>query len=106
MPADVRGALVHHVSASPADTIQISWTADDDPARIPPGRILLSWKPAARSSMDVTAHLGLPGAEVLLATWPGLTGNWSHVVHPTVVEVMGLHSALTLAAVIAELLAD
>lgn len=93
------------MSASPADTFQVSWTAVDDLARIPPGRVLLSWKAAARGSMDVTAHLGLPGAEVLLATWPGLTGNWSHIVRPTVVEVMGLHSALTSATVIAELLA-
>jgi hypothetical protein len=106
MPADVRGAVVHHASATPADAFQISWLAADHPDRVPPGRILLSWNPAPDSGMDVTAHLGLPGAEVLLATWPGLTGDWSGIIRPTVVEVIGLHSALALATVVLELLAD
>ncbi|MEW2403496.1 hypothetical protein [Streptomyces sp. NPDC046862] len=106
MPDGVRGALVHYVSATLADTFPISWLASDHPDPIPPGRILLSWTSANDGSTTVTAYLGLPAAEVLLATWPGLTGEWTHIVHPTVVEVMGLHSALTLATLVAELLAD
>lgn len=106
MPDAIRGALVHKVSATPAGTFQISWLAADDPDPLPPGRILLSWGPSAEGTVDVTANLGLPGAEVLLATWPGLTGDWSDTVRPTVVEVMGLHSALMLATAILELLSD
>ncbi|MFF7262226.1 hypothetical protein ACFZCL_18355 [Streptomyces sp. NPDC008159] len=106
MPDGVRGALVHHVSATPDGPFLTCWMAADHPNRVPPGRILLSWNPAPDSGMDVTARLGLPGAEVLLATWPQLAGDWSRTVHPTVVEVMGLHSALTLATAVLELLAD
>lgn len=47
--------------------------------------------------MDVTAHLGLAAAEVLLASWPGLSGGWTAVVHPTLFEVIGLHAALSVA---------
>ncbi|WP_238697871.1 hypothetical protein [Streptomyces sp. E5N91] len=50
--------------------------------------------------MDVTARLGLAGAQVLLATWPGLNGDWSDVVRPTVAEVRELHAALRLATVV------
>ncbi|MFF7393224.1 hypothetical protein ACFZAE_32895 [Streptomyces scabiei] len=106
MPDAIRGALIHKVSATPAGTFQISWLAADHPDPLPPGRILLSWGPTTEGTIDVTAHLGLPGAEVLLATWPGLTGDWSDTVRPTVVEVMGLHSALTLATAILELLSN
>ncbi|TQE34186.1 hypothetical protein Sipo8835_15665 [Streptomyces ipomoeae] len=106
MPDGVRGALVHNVSATLAGTFQISWLAADRAGPVPPGRIMLSWSPTIEGTMDVTAYLGLPGAEVLLATWPGLSGDWGHTVRPTVVEVMGLHSALTLATVVLELLSD
>ncbi|WP_229846581.1 hypothetical protein [Streptomyces atratus] len=34
--------------------------------------------------MDVTAHPGLAGEQVLLATWPGLNGDWSDIVRLTV----------------------
>ncbi|MFF3689962.1 hypothetical protein [Streptomyces sp. NPDC002187] len=47
--------------------------------------------------MDVTAHLGLATTEVLLAKWPDLQGDWTPVVHPTVLEVIGLHAALSVA---------
>ncbi len=47
--------------------------------------------------MDVTARLGLASAEVILATWPNLHGDWSSVVHPTLLETIGLHSALSVA---------
>ncbi|MFC9625342.1 hypothetical protein ACFTXM_37065 [Streptomyces sp. NPDC056930] len=45
---------------------------------------MLSWVPAREGRMDVTAHPGLAGEEVLLATWPGLNGDWSDIVRPTV----------------------
>jgi hypothetical protein len=45
----------------------------------------------------VTAHLGLATTEVLLANWPDLYGDWTSVVHPTLLEVFGLHAALTVA---------
>lgn len=106
MPDGVRGALVHHVSDDPAHTLKISWLEADRPDRVPPGRILLSWTHTHDGGTNVTAYLGLPAAEVLLATWPGLTGEWSHIVHPTVLEVTGLHSALTLATLVLELLGD
>jgi hypothetical protein len=47
--------------------------------------------------MDVTAHLGLATTEVLLANWPDLHGDWTPVVHPTLLEVIGLHAALSVA---------
>ncbi len=47
--------------------------------------------------MDVTAHLSLTTTEVLLANWPSLHGDWTPVVHPTMLEVTGLHAALSVA---------
>ena len=47
--------------------------------------------------MDVTARLGLASMEVTLATWPNLHGEWTPVVHPTLLETMGLHAALSVA---------
>ncbi|MFD1660187.1 hypothetical protein ACFSL4_18780 [Streptomyces caeni] len=106
MPDGIRGALVHHVSDNPDHALTISWLEADRPNLVPPGRILLSWTPTHDSGTNVTAYLGLPTSEVLLATWPGLTGEWSHIVHPTVIEVTGLHSALTLSTLVLKLLAD
>ncbi|MFD6995077.1 hypothetical protein ACFWA5_02085 [Streptomyces mirabilis] len=45
----------------------------------------------------MTAYLGLATTEVLLANWPGLRGDWTPVVHPTLLEVIGLHTALSVA---------
>ncbi|MDR3084421.1 MAG: hypothetical protein LBV60_26490 [Streptomyces sp.] len=56
--------------------------------------------------MDVTAHLGLASAQVLLAFWPGLRGEWSGVVRPTVAEVTELHAAFHLATVVLDRLID
>ncbi|WP_257134322.1 hypothetical protein [Streptomyces sp. st77] len=47
--------------------------------------------------MDVTAHLGLASTDVTLATWPNLHGDWTPVVHPTLLETIGLHTALSVA---------
>ncbi|SEP07883.1 hypothetical protein SAMN05216267_10915 [Actinacidiphila rubida] len=98
MPADVRGAIVTPSGGG----LTASWLPLSAPDRVPPGRVLLSWTPAGPEQMDVTAHLGLPGGRVLLAMWPGLRGDWSTVVRPTVTEVAGLHSALRLATLVAE----
>ncbi len=100
MPPGVRGALVTAADSGPGRTFQVSWSSYAAPARIPPGRVRLSWTPAGEDRMDVEAHLGLPGAEVLLARWPGLRGDWSDVVRPTVTEVTELFSALRLATVV------
>ncbi|MGX6740935.1 hypothetical protein [Streptomyces xantholiticus] len=47
--------------------------------------------------MDVTARLGLASADTTLATWPNLHGDWTPVVHPTLLEAIGLHAALSVA---------
>jgi hypothetical protein len=65
--------------------------------RLHPGSILLSWGPSLAGGMDVTAHLGLATTVVLLARWPDLHDDWTPVVHPTVLEVIGLHAALSVA---------
>ncbi|SEG92091.1 hypothetical protein SAMN05216223_12547 [Actinacidiphila yanglinensis] len=102
MPDGVRGALVAPVDG----TLTAVWVPRNAPSRVPPGRVLLSWTPAGLDRMDVTAHLGLPGTQVLLACWPGLRGDWSGVVRPTVAEVTELHAALRLATVLLEGLTD
>ncbi|MFB7505896.1 MULTISPECIES: hypothetical protein [Streptomyces] len=102
MPAGVQGALVTSVNG----ILMATWMPLDGPSRVPQGRVLLSWTPAGAERIDVTAHLGLTGTQVLLAVWPGLRGDWSGVVRPTVAEVTELHAALRLATVILDRLAD
>lgn len=97
MPRSVRGALLRYVPPHPAQPIHTLWMSDRDPDQLRPGSILLSWEPGVRDGMDVTARLGLASAEVLLASWPNLPGDWTPVVHPTVFEVIGLHAALSVA---------
>ncbi|MEU9987871.1 esterase [Streptomyces sp. NPDC048045] len=80
-----------------AQPIHALWISDRDPAQLRPGSILLNWEPGVRDGMDVTARLGLASAEVLLASWPNLPGDWTPVVHPTVFEAIGLHAALSVA---------
>lgn len=102
MPVDVRGAI-----AIPAHgTLLATWMPLDGPSRVPQGRVLLTWTPAGDDRTDVTAHLGLAGGQVLLAVWPGLRGDWSGVVRPTVAEVTELHAALRLATVVLDHLTD
>lgn len=102
MPVDVRGAIVTPVG----DRLMATWMPLSAPTRVPQGRVLLSWTPAGADRTDVTAQLGLAGAQVLLAVWPGLRGEWSGVVRPTVAEVTELHAALRLATVVMDRLAD
>ncbi|MEW2290674.1 hypothetical protein [Streptomyces sp. NPDC047841] len=102
MPADVRGAIVTSVDGR----LMATWMPLSAPSRVPQGRVLLSWTHAGEDRTDVTAHLGLAGAQVLLAVWPGLRGEWSGVVRPTVAEVTELHAALRLATVVLDRLAD
>lgn len=101
MPDGVRGALV----AVTCGRVMATWVPAG-PFRVPPGRILLSWTRTADGRADVTARLGLAGAQVLLAVWPGLDGEWSGVVRPTVAEVTELHAALHLATAVLDRLAD
>ncbi|MFC9626608.1 hypothetical protein ACFTXM_43890 [Streptomyces sp. NPDC056930] len=102
MPADVRGAIVTPVNGR----LMATWIPLDGPSRVPQGRVLLSWTPTDGDRTDVTAHLGLAGAQVLLAVWPGLRGEWSGVVRPTVAEATELHAALRLATVVLNRLTD
>ncbi|MEU6290913.1 hypothetical protein [Streptomyces sp. NPDC046988] len=101
MPDGVRGALV----TVRRGRVVATWVPAG-PFRVPPGRVLLSWTGTADDRTDVTARLGLAGAQVLLAVWPGLRGEWSGVVRPTVAEVTELHAALHLATAVLERLAD
>lgn len=106
MPADVRGALVTSVQSVPGGILRVVWVTAMNAAPIAPGEILLSWEPVGGGLMDVTARLGLASGPVLLAVWPGLRGNWSDTVRPTVAEVRELHAALRLATVVLDRLAD
>ncbi|MGV9915357.1 hypothetical protein ACWEWD_34205 [Streptomyces tendae] len=102
MPAHARGALVTAVDHATGGRLQVVWASRGAPGRIPPGQVMLSWVPDGTGRMDVTARLGLVGGQVLLATWPGLNGDWTDVVRPTVAEVRELHAALRLATVVLE----
>lgn len=107
MPEGVRGALVRSVPPVPRPGLRTTWVpltssrrrlaGNRGLDRIRPGCVMLSWAPAAEGAMDVTARLGLVATEVILANWPGLKGDWSQTVHPTVYEVIGLHAALSVA---------
>ncbi|MGH4028733.1 esterase [Actinomycetota bacterium Odt1-20B] len=77
--------------------IAASWLSAQDAAPLRPGSVLLRWEPAHHGAMNVNAHLGLASSEVLLATWPNLHGDWTSIVHPTLLEVVGLHAALSVA---------
>jgi hypothetical protein len=105
MPTNVRGALVTSAASGTDRGLQVRWVLDTSPGRIPAGRILLSWATIGEDTVDVTAHLGLAGAQVLLAVWPSLHGDWCEIVRPTLAEVMELHSAFRLAAAVLERLA-
>lgn len=121
MPVGTVGAVVRTARGLPGGPLRVSWL----PAaatNVGAGRVVLSWKPsaagvhgggrseaeerrtrpAAPARMDVTATLHLAGGPVLLARWPSLGGDWTDVVRPTVTEVMGLHSALSLATLMLE----
>ncbi|MFI1865235.1 esterase [Streptomyces jumonjinensis] len=99
VPDGCRGARVREVSPVPGDILRATWypapTSRRD--RLVPGALLLSWAPGSSGGMDVTARLGPNNLEVTLATWPGLHDDWSTTVHPTVYEVLGLHSGLRFA---------
>ncbi len=97
LPESVHGALLCAVPPLPAEPIRAIWATALHPERLRPGAILLSWEPGHGGGMDVTAHLGLAATNVVLATWPGLRGDWTPIVHPTLFEVTGLHAALTVA---------
>ncbi|QKW53584.1 esterase [Streptomyces buecherae] len=95
MPHGVRGALVQRVSALPNGPLDVTWLPAGAP-RLPHGRIRLGWTPAA-AGWDVSAHLDLAATEIHLASWPAAPDDWPHLVRPTLHEVLGLCSALTVA---------
>ncbi|MFJ2626862.1 esterase [Streptomyces sp. NPDC087532] len=97
MPLGVRGVLVRSVPQCAIKPIPTTWVSvrDSDPLR--PGSVLLHWEPAPSGGMNVVARLGLASADVTLATWPDLHGDWTRVVHPTLMETIGLHAALSVA---------
>lgn len=97
MPQGVRGALVRSLPRYATGPIPTSWVSAQDGAPVRPGSVLLCWEPAPAGGMDVTARLGLASADVTLATWPNLHGDWTPVVHPTLLETIGLHAALSVA---------
>ncbi|WP_258056080.1 hypothetical protein [Streptomyces sp. Ru62] len=121
MPVGAVGAVVRTARGLPGDLLRVSWVQAAD-APVEAGRVVLAWEPSAAGAhggregdvaegrtptnrpphMDVTATLQLAAGPVLLARWPSLGGDWSDVVRPTVSEVMGLHSALSLATLMLE----
>lgn len=96
MPDGTAGALVHCVCAHPGGTLDVLWLPAGAP-RLPLGRILLRWEPAATQGWTVHAHLSLATTDVLLARWPTAPDHWPDLVRPTLYEVTGLCHALTLA---------
>ncbi|MCN9240701.1 esterase [Streptomyces sp. RY43-2] len=80
------------------EPISTTWVSVQDRTPLSPGSVLLRWeKTAASGGMDVTARLSLASTDVTLATWPNLHGDWTPVVHPTLLETIGLHAALSVA---------
>ncbi|MFJ7773509.1 hypothetical protein ACIQ1J_35305, partial [Streptomyces sp. NPDC097107] len=93
----MHSALVQRVSTRPDGPLDISWLATETP-RLPLGRIRLRWEPASLSGgWDVTVHLGLASADVLLGSWPAVPDDWPGLIRPTLYEVTGLCAALSFA---------
>jgi hypothetical protein len=59
--------------------------------------VVVRLEPTPSGGMNVIARLGLASADVTLATRPDLHGDWTLVVHPTLLETIGLHAALSVA---------
>lgn len=97
MPPGVRGAFVRSVPQCVTKPIPTTWMSARDRNPLRPGSVLLRWEPAPSGGMNVVARLGLASADVTLATWPDLHGDWTRVVHPTLLETTGLHAALSVA---------
>ncbi|MFF0188621.1 esterase [Streptomyces sp. NPDC005244] len=92
----MHGALLQRISTHPDGPLDVTWLAAETP-QLSFGRIRLRWEPASLSGWDVTVHLGLTTAEVLLGSWPGAPDDWPRLVRPTLYEVTGLCAALTFA---------
>ncbi|MGV9389106.1 esterase [Streptomyces olivaceus] len=90
-------ALIQRISTRPDGPLDVTWLAAGTP-RLPLGRIRLRWEPASRSGWDVTVHLSLTTAEVLLGSWPAAPDDWPRLVRPTLYKVTGLCAALVFAA--------
>uniref|UniRef100_A0AAU1U1V9 Esterase n=1 Tax=Streptomyces sp. NBC_00119 TaxID=2975659 RepID=A0AAU1U1V9_9ACTN len=92
----MHSTLVQRISARPDGPLDVTWLAAETP-RLPLGRIRLRWEPASLSGWDVTVHLGLTTAEVLLGSWPAAPNDWPRLIRPTLYEVTGLCAALAFA---------
>ncbi|MGW6681120.1 esterase [[Kitasatospora] papulosa] len=92
----MHSALLQRISTRPDGPLDITWLAAETP-QLPFGRIRLRWEPASRGGWDITVHLGLTTAEVLLGFWPATPDDWPHLVRPTLYEVTGLCAALSFA---------
>ncbi|MEU8687705.1 esterase [Streptomyces sp. NPDC048665] len=97
MLSGVRGAFVRSVPRYATEPIHSTWVSVQDRAPLRPGSVLLHWERAPSGGMDVTARLGLASGDVTLATWPNLHGDWTPIVHPTLLETIGLHATLSVA---------
>lgn len=97
MPQSALGALIRSVPPLPTQPIRTVWATGPRAGCLRPGSVLLSWEPSLPGGMNVNAHLGLAATDALLANWPDLHGDWTPVVHPTVLEVIGLYAALSVA---------
>lgn len=94
---DNRGGLsIPRISTRPDGPLDITWLAAETP-QLHLGRIRLRWEPASGGGWDVTVHLSLSTAEVLLGSWPAALDDWPRLVRPTLYEVTGLCAALSLA---------
>ncbi|WP_240136756.1 esterase [Streptomyces sp. MUM 178J] len=92
----MHSALVQRISNRSDGPLDVTWLAAGTP-RLPLGRIRLRWESASRTGWDVTAHLGLTTAEVLLGSWPAAPDDWPRLVRPTLYEVTGLCAAIAFA---------
>ncbi|WP_313895706.1 esterase [Streptomyces sp. KO7888] len=92
----MHSALLQRISTRTDGPLDITWLAAET-SRLPLGRIRLRWEPASLSGWDVTVHLGLTSADVLLGSWPALPDDWPHLIRPTLYEVTGLCAALAFA---------
>lgn len=96
VPPWASGALVHSVPTHTSHPVKVLWVPNTAPL-LPFDRILLRWEPAPKAGWDITAHLGLAATVVPLAIWPAAGDIWPRLVRPTLREVTGLCSVLTVA---------
>ncbi|MBF9071810.1 hypothetical protein [Streptacidiphilus fuscans] len=100
MPPTVSGALVR----ATADGLEAVWLPNE-PQPLSPGMIALAWTLHGQE-VEVSARIGYPTGDALLATWPRLDLNWPSMVHATIRETQGLAEALAATRAILEAVLD